>query len=211
MNQDFRVSYNALRKIYSQEAYSNIAMNEALEDGKNCSPGFVRYVVKEILRRSMALDYVIAGLCRNGLRGMKSRTKVLLRMGIFLLNEVDSIPDAVCVNEIVELAGAVDRPNRGFINGVLRSYLRGGKKMNLPGGSDRHALAVRYSCQENLVKLMLDQYGSEEGVRILDAFNRPVPVALRNNPLKQDREALLQQLRELEIEERLRQSATAAS
>lgn len=200
MNQDFRVSYNALRKIYSQEAYSNIAMNEALEDGKNCSPGFVRYVVKEILRRSMALDYVIAGLCRNGLRGMKSRTKVLLRMGIFLLNEVDSIPDAVCVNEIVELAGAVDRPNRGFINGVLRSYLRGGKKMNLPGGSDRHALAVRYSCQENLVKLMLDQYGSEEGVRILDAFNRPVPVALRNNPLKQDRETLLQQLRELEIE-----------
>ena len=86
MNQDFRVSYNALRKIYSQEAYSNIAMNEALEDGKNCSPGFVRYVVKEILRRSMALDYVIAGLCRNGLRGMKSRTKVLLRLGIFLLN-----------------------------------------------------------------------------------------------------------------------------
>ena len=51
MNQDFRVSYNALRKIYSQEAYSNIAMNEALEDGKNCSPGFVRYVVKEILRK----------------------------------------------------------------------------------------------------------------------------------------------------------------
>lgn len=58
-----------LRKIYSQEAYSNIAMNEALEDGKNCSPGFVRYVVKEILRRSMALDYVVAGLCRNGLPG----------------------------------------------------------------------------------------------------------------------------------------------
>ena len=54
--------------------------------------------------------------------------------------------------------------------------------------------------QENLVKLMLNQYGLEEGVRILDAFNRPVPVALRNNPLKQDREALLQQLRELEIE-----------
>ena len=200
MNQDFRVCFNALRKVYAEEAYSNIAINEALENEKDCSPGFVRYVVKEILRQSMALDYTIAGLSRNGLRGMKSRTKILLRMGIFLLNEVDSIPDAVCVNEIVELSGKVNRPNKGFINGVLRSYLRQGKKQNIPSGQDRKSLSIRYSCQENLVRLILKQYGQVEGGKILKAYNQPVPVALRNNPLKQTREEMISRFETMGIE-----------
>lgn len=199
MNQDFRVCFNALRKIYAEEAYSNIAINEALENGKDCSPGFVRYVVKEILRQSMALDYTIAGLSRNGMRGMKSRTKILLRMGIFLLNEVDSIPDAVCVNEIVELSGKVNRPNKGFINGVLRSYLRQGKKQNFPDGHERKSLSIRYSCQENLVRLILEQYGKDEGEKILKAYNQPVPVALRNNPLKQTRAEMISRFEEMGI------------
>lgn len=200
MNQDFKVCFNALRKIYGEEAYSNIAINEALENGTNCSPGFVRYVVKEILRQSMALDYTIAGLSRNGLRGMKSRTKILLRMGIFLLNEVDRIPDAVCVHEIVELASKVNRPNKGFINGVLRTYLRQGKKQMLPNGHDRKSLSIRYSCQENLVRLILNQYGPKEGEKILKAYNQPVPVALRNNPLKQTRGKMISHFEEMGIE-----------
>lgn len=154
MNQDFKVSYNALRQIYAEDGYSNIAINEALENERNCSPGFVRYVVKEVLRRSFALDYKIASLSKNGMRGMKSKTKVLLRLGIFLLDEVDSIPDAVCVNEIVNLAAAVNRPNKGFINGVLRAYLRQDKNILLPSGNDRKSLSIRYSCHEKLVQLL---------------------------------------------------------
>ena len=152
MNQDFKVSYNALRQVYGEGGYSNIAINEALENEPNCSPGFVRYVVKEVLRHSFALDYKIASLSKNGMRGMKSKTKVLLRLGIFLLDQVDSIPDGVCVHEIVELADKVNHPNKGFINGVLRSYLRRDKNIPLPAGEDRKSLSVRYSCHENLIR-----------------------------------------------------------
>jgi 16S rRNA (cytosine967-C5)-methyltransferase len=196
MNQDFRVSYNALRRIYAEDGYSNIVINEALENETHCSPGFVRYVVKEILRRSYSLDYKIAKLSKNGMKGMKSKTKVLLRLGIFLLDEVDSIPDAVCVHEIVELANEVNRPNKGFINGILRSYLRLAKNIPLPAGGDRESLSVRYSCHPKLIALLQKQYGEVESHKILEAWNQPVPVVLRNNPLRQSREALLQLLRE---------------
>ena len=196
MNQDFRVSYNALRRIYAEDGYSNIVINEALENETHCSPGFVRYVVKEILRRSYSLDYKIAKLSKNGMKGMKSKTKVLLRLGIFLLDEVDSIPDAVCVHEIVELANEVNRPNKGFINGILRSYLRLAKNIPLPAGDDRESLSVRYSCHPKLIALLQKQYGEVESHKILEAWNQPVPVVLRNNPLRQSREALLQLLRE---------------
>jgi 16S rRNA (cytosine967-C5)-methyltransferase len=199
MNQDFKVSYNALRQIYAEEGYSNIAINEALENERNCSPGFVRYVVKEVLRRSFALDYKIASLSKNGMRGMKSKTKVLLRLGIFLLDEVDSIPDAVCVNEIVNLAAAVNRPNKGFINGVLRAYLRQDKNILLPSGNDRKSLSIRYSCHEKLVQLLEEQYGGE-AIRILEAYNQPALVALRNNPMKQPRSELLMKLKELGVD-----------
>lgn len=196
MNQDFKVSYNALRQVYGEGGYSNIAINEALENEPNCSPGFVRYVVKEVLRHSFALDYKIASLSKNGMRGMKSKTKVLLRLGIFLLDQVDSIPDGVCVHEIVELAGKVNRPNKGFINGVLRSYLRRDKSILLPAGEDRKSLSIQYSCHENLIRLLQDQYGNREALRILDAYNQPVPVAIRNNPLQRSRRQLLEKLRE---------------
>lgn len=196
MNQDFKVSYNALRQVYGEGGYSNIAINEALENEPNCSPGFVRYVVKEVLRHSFALDYKIASLSKNGMRGMKSKTKVLLRLGIFLLDQVDSIPDGVCVHEIVELADKVNHPNKGFINGVLRSYLRRDKNIPLPAGEDRKSLSVRYSCHENLIRLLQEQYGNWETLRILEAYNQPVPVALRNNPLKQSRHQLLEKLKE---------------
>lgn len=196
MNQDFKVSYNALRQVYGEGGYSNIAINEALENEPNCSPGFVRYVVKEVLRHSFALDYKIASLSKNGMRGMKSKTKVLLRLGIFLLDQVDSIPDGVCVHEIVELADKVNHPNKGFINGVLRSYLRRDKNIPLPAGEDRKSLSVRYSCHENLIRLLQEQYGNRETLRILEAYNQPVPVALRNNPLKQSRHQLLEKLKE---------------
>lgn len=196
MNQDFKVCYNALRQVYGEGGYSNIAINEALENEPNCSPGFVRYVVKEVLRHSFALDYKIAFLSKNGIRGMKSKTKVLLRLGIFLLDQVDSIPDGVCVHQIVELADKVNRPNKGFINGVLRSYLRRDKNIPLPAGEDREALSIRYSCHENLIQILQEQYGNQEALRILDAYNQPALVALRNNPMKQSRLQLLEKLRE---------------
>ncbi len=194
MNQDFRASYNALRRIYAEDGYSNIVINEALENDRNCSPGFVRYVVKEILRRSYALDYKISMLSKNGMKGMKSKTKVLLRLGIFLLDEVNSIPDAVCVNEIVELASRVNRPNKGFINGILRSYIRSAKNIPLPEGNDQKSLSIQYSCHPKLITLLQKQYGKEECLKILTAWNQPVPVLLRNNPLQQTRAELLRAL-----------------
>jgi len=194
MNPDFEASYYALRKIYSEAAYSNIEINEATEKYEKCSPGFVRYVVKGVLRNTFLLDYKIERLARNGLRGMKAKTKVLLRIGIYILDEMDDIPDAVCVHETVELAKRVNRPNSSFINAVLRSYLRKDRDIAVPDGSSTQALSIRYSCDPKLIRLILRQYGQEEGIRMLRAFNEPVDVSLRCNPMVQSRQVLLEKL-----------------
>ena len=83
MNSDWIAAFEALRSVYIDEAYSNIAINEALSKHSDASEGFVRTFVKGVLRDSIRLDYYIGQLASNGLKGIKGRTKIVLRMGLY--------------------------------------------------------------------------------------------------------------------------------
>ena len=52
-----------------------------------------------------------------------------LRLGVYQMMFMDRIPDHSAVNESVEL---VSRAKSGYVNAVLRSFIRGGKKYTLP-------------------------------------------------------------------------------
>lgn len=195
MNADFLTSFEALRSVYIDGAYSNLAINEAVRVHSECSAGFVRTAVKGTIRNTILLDYYIDMLAKNGVKKIKNRTLVIIRLGIYSIMEMDSIPDRVAVSETVALAKKVGRGSEGFVNAILRSFLRKRNELELPDDSDRiRYLSTKYSYNEKLAAMFIEQYGHEEGVRLMEAMNRAPELSLRCNSLKTDRDDVIAML-----------------
>lgn len=200
MNQNMLASFQALREVYSEQAFSNLAVNKAIEEHRGCDGSFVRAMTRGVLRNSILADHYIDRLASKGIKGMKTRTKILLRMGIFAVEEMDSMPEYAAVNETVALARRVSKGTAGFINAMLRSYLRERKDLFLEDwhhpafdGTIDHVdrLAITLSYNRELVKLFIRQYGEDEAVRIMEGMNGKKPLVLRSNGTKTNREALM--------------------
>ena len=110
-----------------------MALNEAIPRHKGCRDSFVRNLVKGTIRQTVTLDYITGMLASNGLKGIKTRTLIIIRMGLYAIREMDSVPDHAAVNEAVALARKTARGTDRFINAVLRSYLRRSAEFEVSG------------------------------------------------------------------------------
>ena len=192
MNNDWIAVFEALNAVYTDGAFSNISINEAVSRHKGSRESFVRTFAKGVIRDSIRLDCIIDRLAQKGIGSIKARPLVLLRMGIFAIDRLDSVPDHAAVNETVSLAKKTAKGTDRFINGMLRSYLRQRQDF-APEKLEPH---IRYSFSKEVFSLLTEQYG-DEAFRIAEALNSPSEVFLRTNRLKTDRNELIGRLREL--------------
>ncbi len=169
---DFLTTFSALRSVYIDESFSNIAINEAVEQHPGCSTGFVRTFTKGVIRDTLRLDHYIDQLASKGIKGIKSRTLIVLRMGIYAIDKLDSVPEYAAIDLTVGLAKKVCKGQDKFVNGVLRSYTR-----------QRCELDTCGTFPEELEQLIRSQYG-DEADRLMEALDTPAPLVLRPNRLK---------------------------
>lgn len=195
MNRDWLAVFESLKGVYTDGAYSNMAISEALFHHKGCKESFVRNYAKGVLRDTIRLDYLIDRLAAKGIEKIKSRPLIVLRMGIYAIDSLGSVPDHAAVNEAVNLARKVARGSEGFVNGMLRSYLR--ERDNLVIPSDRDD--VKYSVNPAIISLLRGQYG-EEAEDILRALNEPQMTIIRVNRLRADRGDVIDGLNAMGIE-----------
>lgn len=195
MNRDWLAVFEALKSVYADKAYSNMAINEALLHHNGCKESFVRNYAKGVLRDTIKLDYFIDSLASRGIGKIKVRPLIILRMGIYAINSLGSVPEYAAVNESVNLARKVARGSEGFINGVLRSYIRKRDELVIPGDRDD----VRYSVNSAIISLLREQYG-DEAEDILNAFNEPSKTIIRVNRLRADRTDVIDSLRAMGVE-----------
>ncbi|MBR5981052.1 MAG: 16S rRNA (cytosine(967)-C(5))-methyltransferase RsmB, partial [Firmicutes bacterium] len=183
-----RIAFDILKSVESEGAYSNILLNRRLGHAKDADPALVRRLVHGVLKNELLLDYQIARFLKKP--GLKTKQKILLRLGFYQLAFCEDIPDYTAVDETVTLAKDVARGGEGFINAVLRGFIREGKELRYPAydPEDENSLAeylsVRYSCQPWIVKLWLDAYGRERAEWQLAESLENAPLVLRRNRLK---------------------------
>lgn len=183
-----RTAYNVLMKIGSEGGYSNISLNEALS-GTNLETrdkSFVTKIVYGVLENSYYLDYIIDKYSKVKSSKLETEVRCILRMGIYQLTFLD-IPDSAAVNECVKLAKKLKLFRAaGFINGLLRNYIRDGKAVELPDPKQniQKYLCVKYSCPMWLVELWQQAYGSEICENILCSLSERPPIYARVNTLK---------------------------
>ncbi len=141
-------------------------------------------IVYGIVRWQATLDWLIAR--KTDGREQKPALQNLLRLGLYQIFRLDRIPDHAAVHETVELAkqngfGA----QAGFINAVLRGYLREAdatKKML--GELKTTQPALGWSHPEWLVARWQKRWGIEKTASLLEWNNTPPKTFTRVNTLK---------------------------
>lgn len=187
-----KTAYQTLLEIEKHEAYSNIELNHQMKQNQPDNPAFVRELVYGVLENKVYLDHILMQLIPKGLKGVKKPIKVLLRMGLYQILFMDSVPEYAAVNETVKLARKVAPGRDGFLNGVLRGYGKKKEEIMLPDRekSTVEYLAVKYSFDQSIVKLWLSQYSLDETEMLLEYSNMRPELSIRVNRLQTTVEAL---------------------
>ncbi|MDD3198895.1 MAG: 16S rRNA (cytosine(967)-C(5))-methyltransferase RsmB [Eubacteriales bacterium] len=191
MDKNRKTAYFTLLDVESKKSYSNIALNHNIIRFKPDSPAFVRELVYGVLENKIYIDYLISRFIKTQVENMKTSDITVLRMGIYQLKFMDSVPAYAAVNESVDLAKKFCRGREGFVNGVLRSFIRSGNDVELPDRSKEvEYLSVKYSYEPWIVELWLEQYDVDFVEELLTAGNASPDMVIRVNTLKTSREDL---------------------
>src|SRR5262249_23660379 len=146
------------------------------------------------------LDWLIAR--KTDGRVQNAMVQNLLRIGLYQIFWLDRIPNHAAVNETVELAkqrGA--RSQAGFINAVLRDYLRQLEPTRqLLADLKTQQPAVGHSHPEWLIARWQGRWGTQAVQQLLTWNNTPPKTFARVNTLKTEAGKLLSQWREEGVE-----------
>lgn len=129
MDKNRRAAFHALFDVESRKSFSNIALNHNIKRIRPDSPAFVRELVYGVLENKIYLDYIIKSFLKEPIENIKTNALIVLRMGIYQIKFMDSVPDYAAVNESVKLAKRYCRGRENFVNGVLRNFIRSGKEI----------------------------------------------------------------------------------
>ncbi len=205
MDVNRKTSYLTLLDVESKKAYSNLALNHQIAVNKPSSQGFVRELVYGVLENKLTLDHYIDLLVKDGIDSLRSHELIILRMGIYQLGYMDSVPEYAAVNESVVLAKRYCRGKAGLVNGVLREYLNKRLQLRLPDRNEDEIkyLSVKYSYAPWIIELWRDAYDVDELEELLAAGNETPPTTIRMNWLKVMKPDLMKKLQEkgFEVEE----------
>ena len=197
-----KTAFEILFEIEKEEAYSNLTINRFLEKNRPDNTAFIRELVYGVLENKILLDYYLDKLIPSGIKKVKKKEATLLRLGLYQLIFMDSVPDYAAVNETVTLAKKLVRGREGFINGVLRGYMKKGSEIKLPDETKdlKHYLSIKYSFPLWLIEKWDKQYGMEECKKLLEASNARPKLSIRVNVNKTSREELKNYLEEKRYE-----------
>lgn len=186
-----------LLKVDSRKAYADVLLDHNLKDPtlSDRDRALLTELTYGTLRWRGKIDARLIRYIRRSLDDTDPLIRNLLRVTFYQLLFLDKIPDYAAVNEAVELAKAHGGSKvAGFVNGVLRSFLRErDRTAALQSTSDwqEAALAIEYSHPQWLVEKWLNYFGRKETETLLKANNEIAPLVLRVNSRKGSREALL--------------------
>ena len=83
-------------------------------------------------------------------------------MSLYQLAFLDSVPDSAAVNEGVKLTRTMKAASAsGFVNAVLRAFLRDGKELPPIKGGQLRQWEVRYSCPQWIIRSLQQSYGEQ--------------------------------------------------
>jgi 16S rRNA (cytosine967-C5)-methyltransferase len=176
-----QVAYQVVRRV-ADGAYADRALRAEAERAglTGADRAFAQALAYGTVQRRRTLDYVIAMLSARPLESLDPPLLDALRIGVYQLLFMGSVPDHAAVTESVELAKGGGGAGHRFANAVLRRAAREAPALLLQLTDDGPAdAAILHSHPAWLVRMWWDALGREETVALLERDNEPAEDALR--------------------------------
>jgi 16S rRNA (cytosine967-C5)-methyltransferase len=190
-----------LMEVTEGEAYSHVTLAQTLEKYQYLDKrdrAFLSRVTEGTLENLIQIDYIIECFSKVPIYNMKPVIRNILRMSIYQLKYMDSVPDRAVVNEAVRIAQKHGFYNlKGFVNGVLRAAARGMDEVSYPKAEDNplEYLSIRYSMPQWILKNWIDQFGFEDVEKICASFQTERPTTVRIRTQNASREEIIASLK----------------
>ena len=210
----------ALSTLLSVEKgkYGNIAVDTVLKrtDMSEADRHLYTALVYGVTERKTTLEFLLGQFSSRPISELDDTVRLALSMGLYQLIYLDRIPDHAALDETVSL---VPRKVSGFVNAVLRAYLRfeaslprlpdGGKaprekyltttnewisRFPVLGEGALTALAVCYGVPVSLCETFVAALGYDRAASVLAGFCEKPPMTVRVNTEKTTPEALAAEL-----------------
>jgi 16S rRNA (cytosine967-C5)-methyltransferase len=157
----------------------------------------INITVNGVIRRKLTLDWLIDRFSSRKLPESAGYLRQILRLSIFHLLYLDSIPPHAILHQAGELAKRQgDTRKCSYINGLLRNLLRKKDELPFPDlNQPAEHLSVLHSHPLWIVNRWLETRHYEEVKEICRVDNLPAPVFVRCNRLKSTPEELEAELK----------------
>ena len=161
---------------------------------------FAVRLARGTIENALLLDDCIDQVSKTPVRKMKPLVRNVLREAVYQIRFMDNVPDSAAVNEAVKLMRKRGLSQlSGFVNGVLRGYLRARDAGKEPQPRTDEA---RYSTPQWILDLWQESYPSEMK-SILEGLNQKPDLTIAVNMRKISAEDLISRLREEGVEAEL--------
>lgn len=189
------VAVRALMSVSLDDGYSNIVLDSAVRSSGlvGADVSLASALFYGVLDRKLTLDYYIENASsRSG--KIPDFVREVLRVSVYQLVYMDRIPPFAAVNEAVKMIKKSKFSfAAGYVNAVLRNIIRNAPE--LPDDDSLTSLEIRYSCEQWIIKRLIDDYGQDETELILSGAMDAPTTYLRVNSHKCSTAGLVNELR----------------
>lgn len=194
-------AYELLKKTSDNNSYSNLAVNAVFstEEYSNRDKAFISRLYYGVIERKITLEHIISLYSEKPLHKIDKEIILILSIGLYQILYMDSVPDNAAVSETVNLAKIIGKSSAaGFINAVLRNFIRDGKKIKQIDDNIK-SLSIEYSCPEELINMWLSQYDYADVVSFLKNSLEPTKIHIRVNTTKINIDSLIEKMAGINI------------
>ena len=179
------ILYNLIGIIYEDKKSTDL-INENAKKTQNLA--YISKVCYGVLENKIYIDYMIGKLSKTKLKKIHKNILTILEIGIYNLHFLDK-KDYAIVNELVDLAKKTNKRSAGFVNGILRNFIRKEKEIaKIKESDDYKSLSIRYSTPIEIIDYLRESYDYEYIKNFLKAINTEAELGIRVNKLKTNKE-----------------------
>lgn len=193
------IALKTLYKIDKEGAYSNIALNEVLNNNRNQIDdrdiGFISEIVYGTVTWKLTIDTIIEKYSSIKLKKISVWILNILRMGVYQIVFLDKVPKSAAVNESVNLAKRYGhRGSSNFVNAILRKIDKKDYEDFSKVEKANERISLITSMPIWIVDELLKEKSEDEVSEICKCSNLKPKVCIRINKLKTSKEELKKKL-----------------
>jgi 16S rRNA (cytosine967-C5)-methyltransferase len=169
-------AFEVLVRIETERAFSSVLLPEFERGLDERDRRLCHQLTLGVLRQQIYLDRVIDHLATG--KKIDTAIRVILRLALFQLTSLDKIPHHSAVNESVLLTQKAKKSSaKGFVNALLRRYLREGFQASYKDELER--ISVETSHPPWLIERWAASFGAEDAEKFAASNNEVPAVAFR--------------------------------